>query len=156
MSYQCAVCKKRGQRGNIVSHSKRRSKHIYRPNLRWAVIFLDGVIQRARICMDCLSRLKKDNKISNLRTGKFDSKASVSAKDTVELKNLNKDTNKEQKLEEKEVKVGEFKPQKKTIKEKPVKKEKLSEDLQLAREIIGGLVEKKPKKIVKGEKDGRK
>jgi len=147
MSFQCTVCKKRGQRGNIVSHSKRRSKHIYRPNLRWANVLLLGRVKRIKVCMDCLSRLKKDNKISNLRTGKIDTKAAVSVKDTAELRNLNKNTNKAQKLEGKEVKVEELKIQKQTVKEKPVKKVKLSEDLQLAQEIIGGLEEKKVVKI---------
>ena len=56
MSFRCQICGKGRQTGHNVSHSKRRTKKVWLPNLQW--ITLDG--KRQRLCTKCIKRLKKD------------------------------------------------------------------------------------------------
>jgi len=55
MAYRCQICGKGIQYGHNVSHSKRRTKRIWKPNLQWATI--QG--KRMRVCTKCLKKIKK-------------------------------------------------------------------------------------------------
>ena len=59
MSYRCQICAKGIQYGHNVSHSKRRTRKIWKPNLQRVTV--NG--QKMRICTKCLKRLKKDGKV---------------------------------------------------------------------------------------------
>lgn len=54
MSGRCELCGKTTTFGNRVSHSKRHTRRVWRPNLRYAVISQKGVSQQVRICTRCL------------------------------------------------------------------------------------------------------
>lgn len=58
MAYRCEICKKGRQVGHNVSHSKRRTRRIFKPNLHWARITVDGITKRLRLCTKCLRRAK--------------------------------------------------------------------------------------------------
>ena len=50
MSKQCEICGKKPMRGNNVSHSQRKTKTIWEPNLQ--VLHLDG--KKTKLCTSCL------------------------------------------------------------------------------------------------------
>ena len=50
----CQICKKSGQSGNNVSHSKRRTRTRWSANVQRAQIFIDGQQQSVKICTRCL------------------------------------------------------------------------------------------------------
>lgn len=55
---KCANCGKGVMYGHNVSHSKRRTRKIFKPNLHVARISLDGNRRRLRLCTKCLRMLK--------------------------------------------------------------------------------------------------
>ncbi len=55
MSKQCTVCGKKPQVGNLVSHSQRKTKRRFSPNLQTATIANKQVI----VCTSCLRTLAK-------------------------------------------------------------------------------------------------
>ena len=59
MSWKCDICGKGPSVGNRVSHSNRRTKHVWKPNLQNARILIDGKPKKVKICTSCL------------KTGKF-------------------------------------------------------------------------------------
>lgn len=59
MSQVCDVCGKRPRVGMRVSHSHRRSKRRWKPNIQKVRATVDGAPKRLRVCTSCL----KANKI---------------------------------------------------------------------------------------------
>ncbi|NPA11198.1 MAG: 50S ribosomal protein L28 [Epsilonproteobacteria bacterium] len=55
MARKCEICGKGPQFGNRVSHSNRKTRHKFNPNLQY--VRIDG--QKKRICTSCMRNLKK-------------------------------------------------------------------------------------------------
>ncbi|MBM3944180.1 MAG: 50S ribosomal protein L28 [SAR202 cluster bacterium] len=51
---KCIVCKKTGQSGFNVSHSKRHTRHRWVANIQSATIMSQGKQQQVKICTRCL------------------------------------------------------------------------------------------------------
>jgi len=61
MALKCFNCKKGVMYGHKVSHAKNRTRRIFKPNLHFARIKVDGTIKkRVRLCTKCLRRFKKE------------------------------------------------------------------------------------------------
>ena len=56
---KCDNCGKGVMFGHNVSHSKRRTQKIFKPNLHEARVLLNGVRVRKRLCTKCLRMYKK-------------------------------------------------------------------------------------------------
>ena len=56
---KCELCGKGPQFGHNVSHSKRRTNRIFRPNIQKAVIMEEGKPKRVKACAKCLKALRK-------------------------------------------------------------------------------------------------
>lgn len=54
MAARCAVCGKGPQVGYTVSHSHRRTKRTFSPNLQAVRTTIDGENTRVRVCVKCL------------------------------------------------------------------------------------------------------
>ncbi|MFO7265175.1 MAG: 50S ribosomal protein L28 [Limnochordales bacterium] len=54
MARVCIVCGKRTETGNLVSHSNRKSRRKFLPNLQKVRIATDGGVRRAYVCTKCL------------------------------------------------------------------------------------------------------
>jgi large subunit ribosomal protein L28 len=50
----CFVCEKKPSVGNKVSHSNRKSKRLWRPNLQHVRIVVGGKIVKKYVCTKCL------------------------------------------------------------------------------------------------------
>ncbi len=58
MSRKCEICGKGPMVGNNISHSHRRTKRRYLPNLHKAKVNINGKIKVALVCSDCLKKYK--------------------------------------------------------------------------------------------------
>lgn len=58
MSRKCYVCGKGPMSGNNVSHSNRRTRRKWHPNLQPIRIEEEGLVRRVKICTQCLRTLK--------------------------------------------------------------------------------------------------
>jgi len=54
MSKKCVTCGKRPKSGNNVSHSNRKTKRIWNPNLQKVNILLNGKKSKEYVCTKCL------------------------------------------------------------------------------------------------------
>jgi large subunit ribosomal protein L28 len=54
MANVCDYCGKGRMVGNNVSHSKRHTKRVFRPNIRKVRAVVDGAVRKVRICTRCL------------------------------------------------------------------------------------------------------
>ena len=54
MAFKCELCGKGPASGNNVSHSNRRTKRVFYPNLARKKILIDGNPQRVYVCSTCL------------------------------------------------------------------------------------------------------
>ncbi len=54
MSRVCAICKKGTRAGNNVSHSHKKTRRVWVPNLQRARVMIDGSPRTIRICTRCL------------------------------------------------------------------------------------------------------
>ncbi len=54
MSNVCAVCGKHPVAGNNVSHSNRRTKRVFKPNIVKTKVEIDGKVKNLNICTRCL------------------------------------------------------------------------------------------------------
>lgn len=63
MAQKCRICGKGRQIGHNVSYSKRRTRRVFLPNLRWARLSLGGEVKRVKICMKCLKKAKKEGRV---------------------------------------------------------------------------------------------
>ncbi len=59
MAMQCTLCHKGVQYGHNVSHSKRRTSRVFKPNLHSTKIVIGGSTQRVKLCTKCLRMYKK-------------------------------------------------------------------------------------------------
>lgn len=50
----CELCGKIGHAGNNVSHSKRRTKTRFEPNIQRATLTINGNLRRVSLCTRCL------------------------------------------------------------------------------------------------------
>jgi len=55
---KCEICGKGPQFGNRVSHSNRKTRHKFRPNIQSVRVELNGVRKRLKVCTNCLKSLK--------------------------------------------------------------------------------------------------
>ena len=51
---KCAICGKGVHFGKNVSHSHRRSNHIWKPNIKSVRVKVEGGTQRMYVCTSCL------------------------------------------------------------------------------------------------------
>jgi len=58
MGMKCANCGKGIMYGHNVSHSKRRTKRTFKPNLHVSRIMVDGRAMRVKLCTKCLRMFK--------------------------------------------------------------------------------------------------
>lgn len=58
MARRCEICGKGPLTGNSVSHSNRKTKRRYLPNLHKAKVMINGEIKELRVCSDCLNKYK--------------------------------------------------------------------------------------------------
>jgi len=56
---RCEICKKSGQSGYNVSHSKRRTKTRFVANVHEQTLYRDGKAVKVKICTRCLRSLHK-------------------------------------------------------------------------------------------------
>ena len=54
MGKYCEVCKKGTMSGNLVSHSNRKSKRSWAPNIQSVRVVIDGKPQKLNVCTRCL------------------------------------------------------------------------------------------------------
>ena len=54
MGKYCEVCKKGTRSGNLVSHSNRKSKRSWAPNIQTVHVVIDGKTQKLNVCTRCL------------------------------------------------------------------------------------------------------
>ena len=54
MSRKCTICGKSAISGNKVSHSKRRTRRKFNPNLQKISILLNGVKKKNYVCTTCI------------------------------------------------------------------------------------------------------
>lgn len=64
MSRKCDICGKKAVVGHNVSYSKRRTRRIFLPNLRWSKLLINGQAKKVKICMKCLKKAKKEGRVS--------------------------------------------------------------------------------------------
>ena len=61
MSKICYICNKQSESGHNVSHSKRRTKRTWSPNLGTANITENGYTKKVAVCTRCLKTLAKQS-----------------------------------------------------------------------------------------------
>jgi len=59
MARKCEICGKGPQFGNRVSHSNKKTRHKFDPNIQQVKVEINGVKKRIKICTSCLRSLKK-------------------------------------------------------------------------------------------------
>jgi len=69
MALRCENCGKGIIYGHNVSHSKRRTRKIFKPNLHKTRVLVEGVSKRIKLCTKCLRMVKQSWKTSS-STGK--------------------------------------------------------------------------------------
>lgn len=60
MSRVCSVCGKGKMTGNLVSHSKIKTKRVSAPNLHKVDVEENGTVKKAYMCTKCMKGSKKD------------------------------------------------------------------------------------------------
>ncbi|MDO8689172.1 MAG: 50S ribosomal protein L28 [Dehalococcoidia bacterium] len=55
----CDVCGKGPHSGNNVSHSHRKTKRVWQPNIKNTTLMMNGVWRSAKVCTRCLRTLAK-------------------------------------------------------------------------------------------------
>lgn len=54
MAKRCEICGKEGRSGNKVSHSNRKTRRTWKPNIQSIRVEINGVIRRMKVCTKCL------------------------------------------------------------------------------------------------------
>jgi len=62
MSMFCEICGKGPATGNQVSHSNRKTRRRWLPNLQKATLTIKGKEQTLRVCTRCIRTSRKSNK----------------------------------------------------------------------------------------------
>nr|MBN1229781.1 50S ribosomal protein L28 [Anaerolineae bacterium] len=60
---KCELCGKKPMFGHNVSHSERKTKRQFKPNIQKTTIVRDGRVVSIKVCAKCLKTLNKDIKI---------------------------------------------------------------------------------------------
>ena len=63
MAARCDICGKGTMFGHNVSHSNRRTKRVFKANLRKVRILESGKKKTIKVCMKCYKRLLKEGKV---------------------------------------------------------------------------------------------
>ncbi|MBC7333212.1 MAG: 50S ribosomal protein L28 [Actinobacteria bacterium] len=58
MSKVCDICKKKPGFGNNVSHSNRKTKRMFKPNIHKAKVEINGKLMHLNLCTKCLKSTK--------------------------------------------------------------------------------------------------
>jgi len=58
MPRMCDICGKKTSFGNNVSHSHKKTRRIFKPNLQKARVELDGKVKNISICTGCMKANK--------------------------------------------------------------------------------------------------
>ena len=61
MAMKCENCGKGIMYGHNVSHSKRRTRRIFKPNLHRVRVVVGGISKRMKLCAKCIRKLKNQN-----------------------------------------------------------------------------------------------
>ncbi len=61
---KCQLCGKSGHSGNNVSHSKRRTKTRFMPNVQRTTIVLDGKVAHVSACTRCIRTQSKPSRFA--------------------------------------------------------------------------------------------
>ncbi|HUE75982.1 MAG TPA: 50S ribosomal protein L28 [Chloroflexota bacterium] len=59
MARRCDLCGKMSGAGNNVSHSKRRTRRVWRPNVQRSTFAVDGVMKQRLVCTRCIRTQRK-------------------------------------------------------------------------------------------------
>lgn len=59
MALKCDNCSKGIMYGHNVSHSKRRTKRTFKPNIQAKTIMVNGRSMRVKLCTNCIKLLRK-------------------------------------------------------------------------------------------------
>ncbi|NBV83982.1 50S ribosomal protein L28 [bacterium] len=59
MARQCEVCGKKPRSGNKVSHSNRKTKRRWLPNLQALRLPIEGLTGRVRLCTSCVKTITR-------------------------------------------------------------------------------------------------
>lgn len=62
----CQICYKGALVGNNVSHANNRTKRLFRPNLRLAVLTTGAREKRIKVCMSCYRKLREKSRLAEL------------------------------------------------------------------------------------------
>lgn len=54
MSKVCEICGKRPTTGNTVSHSNKKNKRWWKPNVQKVKVIVNGEVKKMRVCTKCL------------------------------------------------------------------------------------------------------
>lgn len=54
LARRCISCGRRTETGSMVSHSNRKTRRTFRPNLQKMRLNIDGAVRRAYVCTRCL------------------------------------------------------------------------------------------------------
>lgn len=54
MARRCDICGKGPVYGNNISHSHKKTRTKWLPNLKRAIVLINGKKKKVKICMDCL------------------------------------------------------------------------------------------------------
>ena len=57
MARVCDICRKRTVFGNNISHSHKRTRRTWRPNLHKIRVVKDGKVVKLKVCTKCLRKL---------------------------------------------------------------------------------------------------
>ena len=68
MGMKCANCGKGVMYGHNVSHSKRRTRKIFRPNLHVARIMINGTSRKLKLCTKCLRMYKRASQVNQQKS----------------------------------------------------------------------------------------
>ncbi|NOZ91973.1 50S ribosomal protein L28 [bacterium 3DAC] len=63
MAARCDICGKGTMFGHNVSHSNRRTKRVFKANLRKVRVIENGKKKTIKVCMKCYKRLLKEGKV---------------------------------------------------------------------------------------------
>lgn len=138
MSYQCEQCGKKSMRGNLVSHSKQRTKRIFKPNLHTYHLVENGKIKKLRVCTTCIKTNKKKSlkieeaRLKQQKEQRIINKSSLPKIDKPEIENKSEKIPEEARLAMKE-------------KSKKAKQSKIK-DMDLVEEILHSDWKKEEKK----------
>lgn len=58
MAKECAICGKGKMKGNLVSHSNRKTNRHYKANIQKVKIDVDGTISSEYVCTKCMKTAK--------------------------------------------------------------------------------------------------